>query len=101
MNTIRTVLPRSTRQAAHSPPRHPPKSPVIEIDHGLAINQIPMIVTDDGNSPPVNKEKTIPKAIKDSSSVKCTHRNSDGLLTGCSSDPIDSEEIHSTSVPRR
>jgi hypothetical protein len=78
---------------------------VIEIDHGLemkAINQIPMIVTDDGNSPPINnKEKTIPKAIKDSSSVKCTHRNSNGLLTGCSSDPIDSEEIHSTSVPRR
>jgi len=33
-------------------------------------------------------------------SSKYSHRNSDGIIPGCSSDPTDSKEIHSTSVPR-
>ncbi len=104
MNIIRTVLPKSTRQAAHSPPRHPPRPTVTETDDGSSMKiilPIPTIVTDDCTSPPINKEKTIPKAIKESSSLTYSHRNSDGLLTACASDPLVSEEIHSTSVPRR
>ena len=102
MNNIRTILPKSTRQAAHSPPRHPPKPVVIETDN-LSTNTtgpVPMIVTDDFSSSPI-KEKTVPKAIKESASGKYSHRNSDGVLVACLSDPINSEELHSTSVPRK
>jgi hypothetical protein len=61
---------------------------------------IPMIVTDDFSSSPI-KEKTVPKAIKESASEKYLHRSSDGVLVACISDPINSEELHSTSVPRK
>jgi len=38
--------------------------------------------------------------IKEPLTVKYSHRNSDSIITGCLSDPNNSEDIHSTSVPR-
>ncbi|CAF3721714.1 unnamed protein product [Adineta steineri] len=107
VNTIRTVLPKSHREAAHSPPRHQAKPPVLETlpettNKSLPqiINPVPTIVTFDCTSPPMNTEKTSPKMITEPFPVKTYHRKSDGIITNCSSQPIDSEELHSTSVPR-
>jgi len=104
VNTIRTVLPKSIREAAHSPPRHQTKSSMSEtnkISPSKIINPIPTIVTVDCTSPPINTEKTNPKMIKEGSSLKYSQRNSDGIIMNSSSDPTTSEEIHSTSVLRR
>jgi len=48
----------------------------------------------------MNTDKTNPKMINELFSSKYSHGNSGEIITGCSSDPTNSEEIHSTSVPR-
>ena len=106
MNTIRTVLPKSNREAAHSPPRDQTKALLVESTNATssspkAISPVPTIITVDCASPPVTTEKSNPKMIKESQTMKNYHRNSDGIIPSCSSEPTDYEEIHSTSVPRR
>ncbi|CAF1051721.1 unnamed protein product [Adineta ricciae] len=104
VNTIRTVLPKSNREAAHSPPRDQTKALLIESTNATSspkvINPVPTIITVDCASPPMTTEKTNPKMIKESHATKNYHRNSDGIIPSCSSEPTDYEEIHSTSVPR-
>jgi hypothetical protein len=104
VNTIRTVLPKSTREAAHSPPRHQTKPSGSETNEVASspkmINQIPTIVTVDCTSPPGKLEKTNPKMIKEPFLSKPYYRNNNAVLTNSSSDPTNSEEIHSNSAPR-
>jgi hypothetical protein len=97
VNTIRTVLPKSTREAAHSPPRVQTNntSPI------KLVNPIPTIVTVDCTSPPITTEKTNPKTITEPISTKYFHRNSDSVISSCLSEPINSEELLSSSVPRK
>ena len=106
VNTIRTVLPNSHREAAHSPPRNQGKSVDIQPKSpARTINPIPTIVTVDCTSPTLTPptaatEKSNPKMIKDPFSNKYFHRNSDGIFNCSTSEPADSTELHSTSVPR-
>ncbi|CAF1163115.1 unnamed protein product [Rotaria sordida] len=107
VNTIRTVLPKSTREAAHSPPRQHTNSPILDSSSETNIipitqstNQIPTIVTVDCTPSIINTEKTKAKNITEPMSLKTHHRNSEGKIALDTSESNDFDQIHSASAPR-
>ncbi len=94
MNNIRTVLPKSTREAAHSPPRHRsktsiPVSPLTTLEPAMSSSlpksqlitsatvtpESPVIPIEKTDSPE-RAEKTNPKMIKQrSSSTRTIYRS--------------------------
>ncbi|CAF1230833.1 unnamed protein product [Rotaria sordida] len=107
VNTIRTVLPKSTREAAHSPPRQHTNSPILDsssetntIPITQSTNQIPTIVTVDCTPSIINTEKTKAKNITEPMSLKTHHRNSEGKIALDTSESNDFDQIHSASAPR-
>ena len=109
VSAIRTVLPKSNREAAHSPPRHRTRtsittSPLCTLEPSMS-SSLPQtefiapssspkstpeagITTVDDNSAPANPEKTKPKMIKQRSfSSKTIYRSSSGMTTSRSSEP--------------
>ncbi|CAF5118829.1 unnamed protein product, partial [Rotaria sp. Silwood1] len=107
VNNIPTVLPKSTREAAHSPPRQQTKSPISDLlsetnttSIPKPINQIPTIVTVDCTSPSINTEKEKTKQISEPMLLKSHHRHSDGIITNDESESNNFDEIYSNSAPR-
>ncbi|CAF4265508.1 unnamed protein product, partial [Rotaria sp. Silwood2] len=106
-NTIRTVLPKSNREAAHSPPRQQTKSPILDslsettpIPITKPANQIPTIVTVDCTSPTINTEKIKATKVTEPMLLKNHHRHSDGIIAQGASEPNDFDEIYSNSAPQ-
>ncbi len=110
VNTIRTVLPKSNREAAHSPPRHRTKLPIstspldsLEPNMSSSLPQTQSIAsasskltpeagvnTVDDTNTPVHPEKIYPKMIKQRSlSTKTIYRSSSGITTSRLSEPTD------------
>jgi hypothetical protein len=122
VNNIRTILPKSTREAAHSPPRHRTKIPVpsplsIEAEsnmssslpHSQSITSSsppksipePAASTVENVKPPASSEKTNPKLIKQRSlSTKTIYQSNTGLTTSRSSEQTDSAELNPNSKQR-
>ncbi len=122
MNSIRTVLPKSNREAAHSPPRHRTKVPisasppiVIEPIISSSLPQSQLItssspskltqestcIKSDSTSPSVYSDKTNPKMIKQRSlSSKTIYRSSSGMTTSPSSEKNDSTDLTPNSTSR-
>jgi hypothetical protein len=115
VNTIRTVLPKSNREAAHSPPRHRGKVPIsasaldtLEPNMSSSLPQTQSITsasskltseaglsTVDDTSTVVYPEKTNPKMIKQRSfSSKTIYRSSSGMTTSRLSDRTDSCDLN-------
>lgn len=109
------MLPKSTREAAHSPPRHRTKVPIPSSPPPLADEEnmsssLPQsqiitssepisetnLVTVDDTKIIVHTQKTNPKMIKQRSfSTKTIYRSTSGMTTSRSS-----EQTDSNSVPR-
>lgn len=108
VNNIRTVLPKSNREAAHSPPRHRTKMPIpsssldsIEPTLSSSLPRTPTMAppgsklsdentlsTVDDTNTPVNPEKVPLKMIKQRSfSSKTIYQSGNPMTTTGSSDP--------------
>jgi hypothetical protein len=115
VNTIRTVLPKSNREAAHSPPRHRGKVAIstsaldtLEPNMSSSLPQTQSITsasskltseaglsTVDDTSTVVYPEKTNPKMIKQRSfSSKTIYRSSSGMTTSRLSERTDSGDLN-------
>jgi hypothetical protein len=116
------VLPKSNREAAHSPPRHRtkvpistsppvaiepsissslPKSQSIESSPPSKLTQESTLITNDKPDSLVNPEKTNPKMIKQRSlSTKTIYRSGSGMTISRSSEQTDSTDLNSNSAPR-
>lgn len=97
-------MPKSNREAAHSPPREPSKSttlePLLETSTTTIqkpINSAPTIITVDCASPPQNLEPTNSKPKTEPVALKIGHRNSDGTI---GPESTNFNELCSTSIPR-
>jgi hypothetical protein len=105
VNNIRTVLPKSNREAAHSPPRHNSKIQVpppllIETAMSSSLPQAelatstspelkpePILIPVDSPTSTTYSPKTNPKMIKQRSfSSKTIYRSNSGMTTSRSSD---------------
>ncbi len=105
---IRTVLPKSNREAAHSPPRHRTRTSIstsplctLEPNMSSSLPQTEFVTsgspkstpeagttTVDDNNAAATQEKTKPKMIKQRSfSSKTIYRSSSGMTTSRSSEP--------------
>ncbi|CAF1431272.1 unnamed protein product [Rotaria magnacalcarata] len=107
VTAIRTVLPKSTREVAHSPPRGDSKLSILdslpETSPALMhspIHPIPTIVTVECTPPTTDGEKSKLKTTTEPVSMKTFHRNSDGVIINMISGPAGNDEVYSTSAPR-
>ena len=97
INNIRTVLPKSHREAAHSPPRHRVKIAMPPLP-AMPISQLPpassspepTLSVDDSTPLPVCSETANPKMINQRSpSAKTIYRASSAMTTSHSSEHAD------------
>lgn len=119
MNIIRTVLPKSYREAAHSPPRHRNKSPALSASTPVELTTSPSLTpaqevpsaetippeskpaTADSTTSPMPVDKTQPKIIKQRSfSSKTIYRPANSITTSRSSDQADCADPNHQGPPR-
>ncbi|CAF4897167.1 unnamed protein product [Rotaria sp. Silwood1] len=125
INPIRTVLPKSNRQAAHSPPRHQIEMPISissstsdksnisslvpqsELETTTTTSSSAQIVpestlTNINNSPKrsIHAEKLHQKLVKQRSfSSRTIYRSNSTMTTSRSSEPTNSSDINSNEIP--
>ncbi|CAF4062380.1 unnamed protein product [Rotaria sp. Silwood2] len=126
VNHIRTVLPKSNRQAAHSPPRHqveipvsvsPPTPPTsvepsisssvlqsqVDTTTAAAAKLVPgsTLITIDNTKPLTQSDKLRQKVVKQRSfSSKTIYRSNNGMATSRSSEQTNSDDLNTNATER-
>ena len=105
---IRTILPKSIREVAHSPPKNQ-NNPLISdslletysTPLSTKTNKIPAIVTMDCTSPLMNTYKINTKTNKESFPFKTYGQNQVEIIENSSSESTHFDEMHSICTSRR